>query len=70
MDVMVVDVLYEVYVDKILDIIREVVKVCGIGIVECIYEYVIIKMKEGKVIIVLCGEDFVGFIYIELWGNK
>lgn len=67
---MVVDVLYEVYVDIILEIIRNVVKVCGIGIVECIYEYVVIKMKEGKVIIVFCGDVFVGFIYIELWGNK
>ena len=28
------------------------------------------KMKEGKAIIALCGDDFAGFTYIESWGNK
>ena len=34
------------------------------------HEYVATKMKEGKAIIALCGEDFAGFTYIESWGNK
>ena len=27
-------------------------------------------MKEGKAVIALCNGDFVGFSYIETWGNK
>ena len=27
-------------------------------------------MKEGKAVLALCGERFVGFSYIETWGNK
>ena len=69
-DVMVADASHEVYVDKILDTIREAAKVRGTGIAERTHEYVTTKMKEGKAIIALCGEDFAGFTYIESWGNK
>ena len=58
------------HVDKILDTIREAAKVRGTGIAERTHEYVTTKMKEGKAIIALCGEDFAGFTYIESWGNK
>jgi GNAT superfamily N-acetyltransferase len=57
-------------VDKILDTIREAAKVRGTGIAERTHEYVATKMKEGKAIIALCGEEFAGFTYIESWGNK
>ena len=63
-DVMVADASHEVYVDKILDTIREAAKVRGTGIAERTHEYVATKMKEGKAIIAL------GFSYIESWGNK
>ena len=69
-DVMVADASHEVYVDKILDTIREAAKVRGTGIAERRHEYVATKMKEGKAIIALCGDEFAGFTYIESWGNK
>ena len=69
-DVMVADASHEVYVDKILDTIREAAKVRGTGIAERTHEYVATKMKEGKAIIALCGDDFAGFTYIESGGNK
>ena len=67
---MVADASHEVYVDTILDTIREAAKVRGTGIAERTHEYVATKMKEGKAIIALCGNDFAGFTYIESWGNK
>ena len=69
-DVMVADASHEVYVDSILDTIREAAKVRGTGIAERTHEYVATKMKEGKAIIALCGDDLAGFTYIESWGNK
>lgn len=69
-EVMVADASHEVYVDTILDTIREAAKVRGTGIAERTHEYVAQKMKEGKAIIALCGDDFAGFTYIESWGNK
>ena len=68
-DVMVADASHEIYVDKILDTIREAAKVRGTGIAERTHEYVATKMKEGKAIIALCGDEFAGFTYIESWGN-
>lgn len=49
-DVMVADASHEVYVDTILDTIREAAKVRGTGIAERTHEYVATKMKEGKAI--------------------
>ena len=69
-EVMVADASHEVYVDTILDTIREAAIVRGTGIAERTHEYVAQKMKEGKAIIALCGDDFAGFTYIESWGNK
>ena len=45
-DVMVADASHEIYVDKILDTIREAAKVRGTGIAERTHEYVATKMKE------------------------
>ena len=67
---MVADASHEVYVDTILDTIREAAKKRGTGIAERTHEYVATKMKEGKAIIALCGNEFAGFTYIESWGNK
>ena len=69
-DVMVADASHEVYVDTILKTISDAAKVRGTGIAERTHEYVATKIKEGKAVIALCGDDFVGFSYIESWGNK
>lgn len=69
-DVMVADASHEAYVDTILDTIEAAAKVRGTGIAKRTHEYVAQKMKEGKAIIALCGDEFAGFSYIESWGNK
>lgn len=58
------------YVDTILDTIEKAAKVRGTGIAKRSPEYVKDKMKEGKAIIALCGDEFAGFCYIESWGNS
>ena len=69
-DVMIAEASHEVYVDTILETIREAAKKRGTGIAERTHEYVAQKMKEGKAVIALDGDTFVGFSYIESWGNK
>ena len=69
-DVMVADASHEAYVDTILETITAAAKVRGTGIAKRTHEYVAQKMKEGKAIIALCGDEFAGFCYIESWGNK
>ena len=68
--VMVADASHEKYVDTILDTIEKAAKVRGTGIAKRTHEYVATKMKEAKAVIALYGEEFVGFSYIETWGNK
>lgn len=68
--VMVANVSHEKYVDTILETISSAAKVRGTGIAKRTHEYVATKMKEGKAVIALCGDDFAGFSYIETWGNK
>ena len=69
-DILVADASHEVYVDTILDTIREAAKKRGTGIAERTHDYLATKMKEGKAIIALDGDKFAGFSYIETWGNK
>ena len=69
-DVMVADDSHEKYVDVILETIENAAKVRGTGIAKRSPDYVKQKMKEGKAIIALFGDEFVGFTYIESWGNK
>ena len=69
-DVMVADASHEIYVDTILDTIETAAKVRGSGIAKRTHEYVALKMREGKAIIALAGNEFAGFCYIESWGNK
>ncbi len=75
--VIVADASHEKYVDLVLDTIREAAKKRGTGIAERTHEYVATKMKEGKAVLALdpskqseLGDTFVGFSYIETWGNK
>lgn len=68
--VQVADERYLKYVDTILNTIAEAAKIRGTGIARRSPEYIEQKMKEGKAIIALDGDDFAGFCYIETWGNK
>ena len=68
--VMVADASHEKYVDTILDTIEKAAQVRGTGIAKRTHEYVATKMKEAKAVIALYGDEFVGFSYIETWGNK
>ncbi|MDR3268463.1 MAG: GNAT family N-acetyltransferase [Tannerella sp.] len=69
-DVIIADESHEKYVDIILETIENAAKVRGTGIAKRSHDYVAQKMKEGKTIIALAGEEFAGFSYIESWGNK
>lgn len=69
-EVIIANASHEKYVDEILDTISAAAKVRGTGIAKRTHEYVAQKMKEGKAIIALAGEEFAGFCYIESWGNK
>jgi len=69
-DVMVADASHEEYVDTILETLEAAAKVRGTGIASRTHDYLAQKMKEGKAIIALAGDEFAGFSYIESWGNK
>jgi hypothetical protein len=58
------------YIDTILTTIENAAKVRGTGIAKRSPEYIEAKMREGKAIIALAGEEFAGFCYIESWGDK
>lgn len=69
-EVMVADASHEKYIDTILATMAASAKDRGTGIAKRSHEYVATKMKEGKAVIALCKDEFVGFSYIETWGNK
>lgn len=58
------------FVNNILKTIEESAKVRGTGIAKRKPEYIESKILEGKAIIALEDETFVGFCYIETWGQK
>lgn len=58
------------YVDIILETIAAAAKVRGTGIAKRSPDYVRQKMLEGKAVIALDGDRFVGFSYIESWSNR
>lgn len=67
---MVAEAAHERYVDTILETITAAAKIRGTGIAKRTHDYVTTKMREAKAVIALKGEQFVGFSYIETWGNK
>ncbi|MDR2384741.1 MAG: GNAT family N-acetyltransferase [Tannerella sp.] len=69
-DVMVADDSHEKYIDTILKTIEAAAQIRGTGIAKRTHEYIAQKMKEGKAIIAIAGDEFAGFSYIESWGNK
>lgn len=58
------------YVDVILETISAAAKVRGTGIARRNPEYIAQKIREGKAIIAMDGDNFAGFCYIETWGDK
>lgn len=58
------------YVDRILQTIEDAAKVRGTGIAKRSPEYITEKIKQGKAIIALDGEEFAGFCYVEVWQEK
>jgi len=57
------------YVNVVLDTIAEAAKVRGTGIAKRSPEYLQNKVKEGKAVLALDGDEFAGFCYIETWGH-
>lgn len=58
------------YIPDILDAIYEASKVKGNSIVMRDPQYLAMKMNEGKAVIALDEDTFVGFCYIECWENE
>lgn len=69
-DVMVASEKHLSYVTAINDAIDEAAKARGTGIARRTDEYIAGKIKQGKAIIALNREEFVGFCYIESWGHE
>ena len=57
------------YVGEILKTIEDATKVRGTGIARRKPEYIEQKINEGKAIIAMDGDNFVGFCYIESWDH-
>ena len=58
------------YVNEILKTIEDATKVRGTGIAKRKPEYIEQKINEGKAIIAMDGDKFVGFCYIESWDHE
>ncbi len=58
------------YVQAINDTIDEAAKARGTGIARRTDEYITSKIQQGKAIIALNREEFVGFCYVESWGHE
>ncbi len=58
------------FVPEILKTIEDATKVRGTGIAKRDPEYVARKIREGKAIIALHGDEFAGFCYIESWSHE
>ncbi|MEN1784555.1 MAG: GNAT family N-acetyltransferase [Bacteroidota bacterium] len=58
------------YAQIISDTITESAKVRGTGIAQRSPEYIQKRLEQGNAIIALDGDNFAGFCYIEVWGNK
>ena len=69
-DVMVASEEHLKYVTTINDSIDEAAKARGTGIARRTDEYIADKIKQGKAILALNRDEFVGFCYIESWGHE
>ena len=57
------------YAEKICALIEDAAKQRGTGIAKREPEYIRGKIKDGKAVIALCGDDLAGFCYIETWSH-
>lgn len=69
-DVMVASKEHLPYVAVINNAIDEAAKARGTGIARRTDEYITDKINQGKAIIALNRDEFVGFCYIESWGHE
>jgi hypothetical protein len=58
------------FAEKICELMYISAQERGTGIAKRNPEYIKKKMEDGKAVIALDGEEFVGFSYIETWGHK
>ena len=58
------------YAEVICLMIEEAAQARGTGIAKREAEYIQTKMRQGKAIIALHGDQVAGFCYIETWGHK
>jgi hypothetical protein len=68
--VQVTDETHVKYVNEILNAIAEAAKIRGTGIAKRPPEYLRAKIMDGKAVIALHGDKFVGFCYIESWSHQ
>jgi hypothetical protein len=61
---------HEKYVPEILKSIEEAAKIRGTGIAKRSPDYVRSKIREGKAVIAIHNDKFVGFCYVESWGHQ
>lgn len=57
------------YAEEICALIEDAAKQRGTGIAKREPEYIQGKIKDGKAVIALCGNDLAGFCYIETWSH-
>ncbi len=57
------------YAAEICELIKESAKARGTGIAERKPEYIQEKMRSGKAVIALYGDQLAGFCYIETWSH-
>lgn len=58
------------YAEAVCAIIEDAAQKRGTGIAKRDPEYIRLKMRDGKAVIALCGEDLAGFCYIETWSHN
>ncbi len=57
------------YAEQICALIEEAAQQRGTGIAKRKPEYIREKIRDGKAVIALCGEELAGFCYIETWSH-
>ena len=57
------------YAEKICALIEDAAQQRGTGIAKREPAYIRGKIRDGKAVIALCGEDLAGFCYIETWSH-
>ncbi|GJM27648.1 MAG: N-acetyltransferase [Cyclobacteriaceae bacterium] len=58
------------YTQQISTMMAEAAKARGTGIAERTPDYLSEKIKQGKAVIALSGQQLAGFCYIESWGHE